>query len=80
MDKGIMFVYTNGCPKIHFKKSTTNQNRKGKDYTFKDFTPDCVQNMAEPTQRKGKNNSTVDEKLSSKSKAPTQNCHTTNHW
>jgi hypothetical protein len=32
----------------------------GKDYTFKDFTPDCVQKMTEPAQREGKNESTVD--------------------
>jgi hypothetical protein len=60
MDKGIMFFLYNFI-KFHLKKSTTNQNRKGKDYTLKEFTPECVQKMTEPAQREGKSGSTVDE-------------------
>lgn len=33
---------------ILFNKYITNQNHKGKGYTFKDFIIDCVQKMTEP--------------------------------
>lgn len=63
MDKGIMFFLLQmAALKFHLKKeSTTNQNWKGKDYTFKEFISDCVQKMTEPAQREGGNDSTVDE-------------------
>jgi hypothetical protein len=35
---------------VLLKKYTTNQNRKGKVYAFKDFIPACVQKMTEAAE------------------------------
>lgn len=61
-----------GCTNslILFKKYTTDQNQKCKDYAFKGFLLDCSQKMTKPARREDENDSGADEKLASPSTAP----------
>jgi hypothetical protein len=60
MAQGIYLTFaTDCCAKrvILFKKYTTDQNQKSKDYTFKDFILDCVHKMTDPAQTQDENSS-----------------------